>query len=115
MGKSNGPVSDALSEKATKAPVKASSVPASDDGLDNPSGINEKALLRKLDRKLLPAVTLLYLLSFLDRSNGVYPLPLLQASTTDSRLTVANARIEGLTTDLKMSMGIVCCSIRSVC
>jgi hypothetical protein len=32
--------------------------------------VNEKALLRKLDRKLLPALTLLYLLSFLDRSNG---------------------------------------------
>jgi hypothetical protein len=32
--------------------------------------LNEKALLRKLDRKLLPALTLLYLLSFLDRSNG---------------------------------------------
>ena len=33
-------------------------------------GINEKGLIRKLDRKLLPALTLLYLLSFLDRSNG---------------------------------------------
>ncbi len=36
----------------------------------NPTGINEKALVRKLDYKLLPPVTLLYLLSFLDRSNG---------------------------------------------
>lgn len=35
------------------------------------AGINEKALLRKLDLRLLPPVTLLYLLSFLDRSNGV--------------------------------------------
>lgn len=34
------------------------------------SGINEGALLRKLDRNLLPAVGILYLLSFLDRSNG---------------------------------------------
>lgn len=33
-------------------------------------GINEKSLLRKLDYRLLPPVTLLYLLSFLDRSNG---------------------------------------------
>ena len=32
--------------------------------------IKEKSLIRKLDLKLLPAVTLLYLLSFLDRSNG---------------------------------------------
>lgn len=42
----------------------------SNDGLEAISGIKEKSLLRKLDRKLLPAVTLLYLLSFLDRSNG---------------------------------------------
>lgn len=34
--------------------------------------INEKALLRKLDGRLLPAVGVLYLLSFLDRSNGTY-------------------------------------------
>ena len=33
--------------------------------------INEKALLRKLDFRLLPPVTLLYLLCFLDRSNGI--------------------------------------------
>ena len=45
----------------------------SDTSLDEEatSGINEKALLRKLDWKLLPAVSLLYLLSFLDRSNGL--------------------------------------------
>ncbi|KAL6247510.1 hypothetical protein RBB50_005856 [Rhinocladiella similis] len=49
------------------------------------SKINERALLRKLDIKLLPALTLLYLLSFLDRSN------------------VGNARIEGLATDLHMT------------
>ena len=59
--------------------------PLSDDRLDNPTRIQEKALLRKLDLKLLPAVTLLYLLSFLDRSN------------------VANARLDGLTTDLNMT------------
>lgn len=47
--------------------------------------INEKSLLRKLDIHLLPAVGILYLLSFLDRSN------------------VGNARIEGLTGDLHMS------------
>jgi hypothetical protein len=35
------------------------------------SGINERALLRKLDFNLLPAVGILYLLSFLDRSNGM--------------------------------------------
>ncbi|KAK5045172.1 hypothetical protein LTR84_009505 [Exophiala bonariae] len=48
-------------------------------------GVNEKALVRKLDRRLLPPLTLLYLLSFLDRSN------------------VGNARIEGLVTDLHIT------------
>ncbi|KAM0585923.1 hypothetical protein ACHAP6_005788 [Verticillium nonalfalfae] len=33
-------------------------------------GIKEKALIRKIDYKLLPALGLLYLLSFLDRSNA---------------------------------------------
>ncbi|CVL05609.1 hypothetical protein FPRO06_13536 [Fusarium proliferatum] len=53
--------------------------------VDSSSQINEKALLRKLDLKLLPAVGILYLLSFLDRSN------------------VGNARIEGMIDDLHMS------------
>ena len=47
--------------------------------------INERALLRKIDWRLLPAVGILYLLSFLDRSN------------------VGNARIEGLAADLHMT------------
>ena len=44
----------------------------SDDAgtIDTSPEINEKSLLRKLDAKLLPAVGILYLLSFLDRSNG---------------------------------------------
>ncbi|MCJ1381622.1 hypothetical protein MMC17_004733 [Xylographa soralifera] len=74
------PVPSAMVEKAAFADS-----PLSDDGFDNPTGIQEKALLRKLDLRLLPAVTLLYLLSFLDRSN------------------VANARLDGLTTDLNMT------------
>ncbi|KAI9702655.1 MAG: hypothetical protein M1820_006161 [Bogoriella megaspora] len=53
--------------------------------LEEDSSIKEGALLRKLDFKLLPALGVLYLLSFLDRSN------------------VANARLDGLTTDLKMT------------
>ena len=47
--------------------------------------ISDRALLRRLDLKLLPPLSLLYLLSFLDRSN------------------VGNARIEGLTKDLHMT------------
>ena len=62
------------------------------DGLEAPSRtvneieghINETILLRELDWHLLPALTFLYLLSFLDRSN------------------LANAHVEGLATDLRM-------------
>ncbi|KAM5349621.1 hypothetical protein ACJ41O_006126 [Fusarium nematophilum] len=52
--------------------------------VDSEPPLNEKSLLRKLDGKLLPAVGILYLLSFLDRSN------------------VGNARIEGMVDDLHM-------------
>ncbi|KAH7390305.1 MFS nicotinic acid transporter-like protein [Cadophora sp. MPI-SDFR-AT-0126] len=55
---------------------------SSEEAFTNPTGINEKALVRKLDFKLLPPLTLLYLLSFLDRSN------------------VGNAKLEGLIDDL---------------
>ena len=65
-------------------------------------GVNEKNLLRKLDAKLLPALTLLYLLSFLDRSNGLFLLPILFGRKLIT-LIVANARIEGLVKDLHMS------------
>ncbi|KAF9700053.1 hypothetical protein EKO04_001630 [Ascochyta lentis] len=50
-----------------------------------PATIDEKKLLRMLDLRLLPAVSILYLFSFLDRSN------------------VANARLEGLIVDLDMT------------
>ncbi|KAK2053051.1 major facilitator superfamily transporter [Colletotrichum caudatum] len=79
---------------APPPPEKALDTPPVNDasGADSPSevevgdeGINTKALLRKMDAKLLPAVGVLYLLSFLDRSN------------------VGNARIEGLTDDLHMT------------
>ncbi|KAM5360006.1 hypothetical protein ACJZ2D_014047 [Fusarium nematophilum] len=53
--------------------------------VDSEPPLNEKSLLRKLDGKLLPAVGILYLLSFLDRSN------------------VGNARIEGMVDDLHMT------------
>lgn len=47
--------------------------------------IDEKKVLRKMDLHLLPMVTLLYLLSFLDRGN------------------IGNANIEGLTASLHMT------------
>jgi len=43
-----------------------------DEAFTNPTGINEKVLLRRLDLKLLPPLSLLYLLSFLDRSNSMF-------------------------------------------
>ncbi|KAG2731368.1 hypothetical protein G9P44_005784 [Scheffersomyces stipitis] len=48
------------------------------------SEVNNKKLLRKLDCYLLPGITLLYLLSFIDRGN------------------IGNARIEGLDKDLHL-------------
>ncbi len=45
-----------------------------EDGGEISYNTTDKALLRKLDLKLLPALTLLYLLSFLDRSNGMLAL-----------------------------------------
>ena len=57
----------------------------SPEALATTYGINEKSLLRKLDLHLLPGVCILYLLSFLDRSN------------------VANARLDGLADDLHIT------------
>ncbi|KAH8799712.1 MFS nicotinic acid transporter-like protein [Xylogone sp. PMI_703] len=56
-----------------------------DSGLEDGEKVNEKRLIRKLDLKLLPPLTLLYLLSFLDRSN------------------IGNAKLEGLATDLHIT------------
>ena len=55
-------------DKHNKAAL--SPLSGSEEGQDAYIDISEKALLRKIDLKILPAVTLLYLLSFLDRSNG---------------------------------------------
>ena len=89
-----------------QADEKEAAVPfsPSDSGedLEATHGINEKTLLRKLDFNLLPAVTLLYLLSFLDRSNGIATMVRVY-DRRSNYLLVANARIEGLATDLHIS------------
>lgn len=77
---SDSPLPDIKNASLDADPVSSSD--QEDLALD---GINERALLRKIDWRLLPAVGILYLLSFLDRSN------------------VGNARIEGLATDLHMT------------
>jgi hypothetical protein len=62
-----------------KSPDSGSNSPSfSDESIENPTGIHEKTLLRKLDYKLLPGLTLLYLLSFLDRSNSMFFLRLVE-------------------------------------
>jgi hypothetical protein len=66
------------------APVASNS---SDSDVEVVSGtINEKKLLRTLDLRLLPAVSVLYLLSFLDRSNGTSAWPLAGEEYTDLSL-----------------------------
>jgi hypothetical protein len=58
------------SEPEKRAPAAASH--SSDSDVEVlAGGIDEKKLLRRLDLRLLPAVSILYLLSFLDRSNGM--------------------------------------------
>jgi hypothetical protein len=64
-------VSPDFNEKTEQGVPNISPSLVSDDSFTNPTGINEKKLLRKLDLRLLPPLTLLYLLSFLDRSNGL--------------------------------------------
>ncbi|KAI1103832.1 MFS general substrate transporter [Jackrogersella minutella] len=72
-----------MTEKIAVDDVGGSSGVSDSDAVG--TGISERALLRKLDLRLLPAVGVLYLLSFLDRSN------------------VGNARIEGLLADVHMT------------
>jgi len=67
-----------MSNESEKVPVEdtgrgqSTAASLSDESITNPTGINEKALLWKLDLRLLPPLTLLYLLSFLDRSNSKF-------------------------------------------
>lgn len=60
----------ASEEKQTIERPGASTNSDSDLEIIAEGAVNEKSLLRKLDLRLLPAVSILYLLSFLDRSNG---------------------------------------------
>lgn len=63
-------MADTVQEKPVESP-QDDGTPRSEEDLDQElTSINEKSLLRKIDAQLLPAVGILYLLSFLDRSNG---------------------------------------------
>lgn len=61
-----------MAEKTLDEVGEGGSPVASDSEVAAGSSINEGALLRKIDLRLLPAVGVLYLLSFLDRSNGIF-------------------------------------------
>ncbi|RHZ48335.1 uncharacterized protein CDV56_103866 [Aspergillus thermomutatus] len=82
---------ETMAQVEEKKSSKPASLPENSSSLSQSSleegqfDINEKALLRKLDYRLLPPLTILYLLSFLDRSN------------------VGNARLEGMATDIGMT------------
>lgn len=56
-------------QKNGNAEVMPTKSPSEVEGVAT-DGVNEAKLLRKLDLRLLPVLSLLYLLSFLDRSNG---------------------------------------------
>ncbi|KAL6304999.1 major facilitator superfamily domain-containing protein [Sparassis latifolia] len=71
---------NSLNEKASLTTNEVDVVPSAEKS----TAIAERKLVRKLDLRLLPVLTMLYLLSFLDRSN------------------IGNAKLDGLTTDLKM-------------
>lgn len=59
-------------------------VTSSEEQVDSYSDIDEKKLMRKIDLRLIPLFTILYLLSFLDRGN------------------IGNAKIEGLAETLEL-------------
>lgn len=73
-----------LSDTDKKQGVVSDVEPISSEEVEDFSDINDKKLLRRMDIRLIPLFTVLYLLSFLDRGN------------------IANAKIEGLAQDLNL-------------
>jgi MFS family permease len=61
----------------------------------------ERAVVRKFDRRLVLFVALLYMLSFLDRSSMCFPLPC-DLYYSDSYEDIGNARIAGMDVDLDL-------------
>lgn len=74
------PYSSELKQKDTLADAEGSSL-----GTAAFEGVDENAVLRKMDIRLIPMLSMLYLLAFLDRGN------------------IGNAKIEGLVDDLHMT------------
>lgn len=74
-----------LQEKKPTSPSDDEVESTGSNSLASTYGVNEKKLLAKLDLNLLPAVVVLYLLSFLDRSNGILYLDSLLKIYTNTR------------------------------
>jgi len=73
--------------------------------LQPPPGIDEKALLRKIDFRLLPVLCILYLLAFLDRwvFASLYSAHLEGKGWTDGiSVNISNAAVFGLKEELKL-------------
>jgi hypothetical protein len=68
MAPTDEPVASEVKDAITASPT------SDNDSREDLKDINVGALIRKLDYKLLPALTFLYLLSFLDRSEPMMML-----------------------------------------
>jgi len=75
---------DKLDDHRLEKAEPAADLPVDNFDLVELDHVEDKRILRRIDRYIIPFVSLLYLLSFLDRSN------------------VGNAKIVGLVTDLKL-------------
>ena len=73
------------SELHSLKPATSSTDTSNDDTF--PSASDERALVRKIDLRLLPAIWLMYLLSYIDRTN------------------IGNAKVAGMEDELNLSSG----------
>ena len=83
-GEQHSPSKDQNYDVAGEKAAAILSNDGSQDEFEASLAVSEQRLLRKLDFKLLPALTLLYLLSFLDRSNGKGSRRICRCIPTDS-------------------------------
>lgn len=83
--------------------VAATQPPIYNEGVDT-SGVDERALVRKLDRRLIPWLSFLYLLSFLDRTSiGNAKVCCTPLYTTNVPLKSFVGKLYGLAKDIHIS------------
>ena len=103
--------SESLNEKAAaaaqeEAPVKEDLAYGGEDTLPPPPTLTaeeEKRLWRKIDMKLMPILTLMYLCSFLDRGNIGACASVTVQEWRQLTGSAGNARLQGLTTQLNLT------------